>query len=285
MKLVTYLSPAKPSVPVVGVLIGTAVAPLISLSEFYDNVPAWLKRADTLTVGTLPLSGLKLAPPVLPTAKIICVAINYVKHGAESNLPTPKIPNLFARWTSCLSTTGTPVPVPKACPHGLDWEVELAAIVGSKLIDADEAEAARGILGYTVFNDLSAREGQIEAMTMGTGQWALGKNPDASAGVGSIVATADSVDAGKLRLIAKVNGEVMQDGTTADMIFSVPKLLSFASRFVTLRPGDLIATGTPDGVGFGRTPRVYMPPGTTVEVEIEGICSITHPIVDSSHRG
>jgi 2-keto-4-pentenoate hydratase/2-oxohepta-3-ene-1,7-dioic acid hydratase in catechol pathway len=137
-----------------------------------------------------------------------------------------------------------------------------------------------GVLGYTVFNDLSARAHQQASR-----QWALGKNSDRSGPVGSMVVTADALDAGSLHLETRVNGEVMQSGSTADMIFSVGELLAYASRTITLRPGDLIATGTPPGVGFVREPPVFLVPGDVVEVEVEGIGVVRTPIVDSSHRG
>ena len=217
-------------------------------------------------------------------AKIVCAAINYVKHGAEANLPTPTFPNLFARWASELVVDGAQIPVPVAEPDGLDWEVELVAIVGATTIDADEQAAAENVFGYTLANDVSGRAAQLQSVTLSTGQWALGKNVDRSCPIGSYIVSADSISATNLKLETIVDGQVMQHGTTADMVFSVPQLIAFTSRHVTLRPGDVILTGTPDGVGIGRNPRIYMKPGASLTTWVEGIGSITNKIVDSTHR-
>ncbi len=287
MRFVSYHSPDRPSRRdrAVGVVIGELVAPLAPVDEFYDDVAGWVDRARGLTRGFIPLESLRLAPPVPRDAKIVCAAINYVKHGAESKLETPSFPNLFARWSSELVVDGAAVPVPKAEPDGLDWEVELAAIVGVSVTDADEAQAARSVFGYTVANDISGRAGQLQAATLRTGQWALGKNVEKSCAIGSFVETADAVDPAALPLETIVDGKVMQSGTTADMIFSVGALIAFTSRHVTLRPGDLILTGTPDGVGLGRNPKIYMKPGSTVTCRIDRLCTITNSIVDASYRG
>jgi 2-keto-4-pentenoate hydratase/2-oxohepta-3-ene-1,7-dioic acid hydratase in catechol pathway len=163
---------------------------------------------------------------------------------------------------------------------GLDWEVELAVIIGERLTAAtDPADTSPAVLGYTVFNDVSARTHQ-----RATTQWANGKNADQSGPVGSFVVTADELDVADLRLRTTVNGQVMQDGSTAEMAIKIPDLLAYATRTISLRPGDVIATGTPAGVGFRRQPPVLMHPGDSCTVEIEGIGSVTNPIVDASHR-
>jgi 2-keto-4-pentenoate hydratase/2-oxohepta-3-ene-1,7-dioic acid hydratase in catechol pathway len=268
----------------IGVTIGESVAPLAYVDAFYGDVRGWKERAAKLKKGEIPLADLSLAPPVPRDAKIICAAINYVKHGAEAKLPTPTFPNLFARWASELVVDGTPVPVPAAEPDGIDWEVELAAIIGATTIDADENTAAANVLGYTVANDISGRAAQLQSATLSTGQWALGKNLDKSCPIGSFVVTADAISVADLKLETLVDGQVMQSGTTADMVFSVPQIIAFASRHVTLRPGDVILTGTPDGVGIGRSPRVYMKPGASLITRIEGLGSITNKIVDGTYR-
>jgi 2-keto-4-pentenoate hydratase/2-oxohepta-3-ene-1,7-dioic acid hydratase in catechol pathway len=261
------------------------VAPLAGIDEFYDDLPRWTAEASGLASGTLSLADLVPVPPVPRDAKVVCAAINYAKHGAEAKLDLPDFPNLFARWSSELVADGAAIPVPLAEPDGLDWEVELAAIVGATLTDVDEAAANAGVFGYTVANDISGRAAQLQSATLRTGQWGLGKNVEKSGAVGSIIESAEGVDPDNLRLETIVNGETMQSGTTADMLFSVAQLVAFTSRHVTLRPGDLILTGTPDGVGMARTPRVYMQPGDRVTARIEGVASITNPIVDASHRG
>jgi 2,4-didehydro-3-deoxy-L-rhamnonate hydrolase len=263
----------------IGVLIGNLVAPVATLEDFYADVPRWTEFARNQKSGTLFLNELQKAIPVPLTAKVICAAINYVEHGKEGGLPTPSFPNLFARWTSTLSTSGTPVKVPHTEPDGIDWEVELGVIIGKKINDATEQNALDGVLGYTTFNDISGRASQIQSMTLSTGQWAIGKNLDNSGAIGSVIASADSVDVKNLRITAKVNDQFMQDGTTADMIFSVSKLIEFISQSITLNPGDLIVTGTPAGVGFGRKPRVYAKKGDVMEVEVHGICAVQSPII------
>lgn len=286
MKLIAYrLKTAAPdSAALMGVLSGERITPLTSLDEFYKNTADWRKKAKTASGDTVTLADVNVAVPVPASAKIICAAINYVAHGAESKLPTPQFPNLFARWASTLSTSGTPVVVPATEPDGIDWEVELAAIIGSPLLEADAEQAAQGILGYTPFNDISGRASQIQSMTLSTGQWGIGKNLDNSGAVGSVITTSDAYDPRNKRLTAKVDGAVMQDGTTADMVFDVPTLIQFITRTITLNPGDLIATGTPAGVGFGRNPRVYAKPGSVMEVEIEGLGVVTSPIVARPSR-
>lgn len=286
MRFVGYITPGgrDPQDRMMGAVIDDMVAPLAAVDAFYEDLPGWRQRALELSEGEIPLLGLTLAPPVPRDAKIVCAAINYVKHGAEAKLPTPTFPNLFARWASELVVDGADIPVPAAEPHGLDWEVELAVIVGATTIDADETTAAQSVLGYTVANDVSGRAAQLQSTTLSTGQWALGKNVDRSCPIGSFIVTADAISAANLKLETVVDGHVMQHGTTADMVFSVPQLIAFTSRHVTLRPGDVILTGTPDGVGIGRNPRVYMKPGTVLTSWIEGIGSITNKIVDSTHR-
>ena len=286
MRFVGYIKSGgrDPQDRMMGVVIGDKVAPLAAIDVFYDDLSAWKQRASGLKKGEIPLAGLSLAPPVPRDAKIVCAAINYVKHGAEANLPTPAFPNLFARWASELVVDGADIPVPAAEPDGLDWEVELAAIVGTTAIDADEKTAAASVFGYTVANDVSGRAAQLQSTTLSTGQWALGKNVDKSCPIGSFVVTADAISATNLKLETIVDGHVMQHGTTADMVFSVPELIAFTSRHVTLRPGDVILTGTPDGVGIGRNPRIYMKPGASLTTWVEGIGSITNKIVDSTYR-
>jgi 2-keto-4-pentenoate hydratase/2-oxohepta-3-ene-1,7-dioic acid hydratase in catechol pathway len=286
MRFIAYIKSGgrDPQDRMIGVIIGAASAPLANVDAFYEDVPGWKERAGKLDKGEVPLADLSLAPPVPRDAKIICAAINYVKHGVEAKLPTPTFPNLFARWASELVVDGTPIPVPAAEPDGIDWEVELAAIVGATTIDADENTAGANVLGYTVANDVSGRAAQLQSATLSTGQWALGKNLDKSCPIGSFVVSADAISVADLKLETIVDGQIMQSGTTADMAFSVPRIIAFASRHATLRPGDVILTGTPDGVGIGRSPRVYMKPGASLTTRIEGLGSITNKIVDCTHR-
>lgn len=275
MRLTAYLDNGRPTM---GVVVGDNVSPLTSVRDFYEDVQGWMAEAAQTEDGSYPVRDLVPAIPVPETAKVICVALNYPMHAKESSADLPDLPNLFARWWATLVTDGTPIPVPVDEP-GLDWEVELAVVIGSPLSAVNAAEAPAGILGYTVFNDVSARNHQYA-----TGQWANGKNSDQSGPISSTIVTADEIDPADLRLWTQVNGEMMQDGTTADMAIKIPRLLEYASRTITLRPGDVVATGTPAGIGFRRDPPVLMVPGDTVEVGVEGIATVRNPVVDASHR-
>jgi 2-keto-4-pentenoate hydratase/2-oxohepta-3-ene-1,7-dioic acid hydratase in catechol pathway len=186
----------------------------------------------------------------------------------------PEHPTLFGRWTASLSVGGVPAPVPVG-EAGLDWEGEVAAYVAEPLRDAGPAAAANAVFGYSTFNDLTARRAQKF-----TSQWTLGKNGDRSGPMGPIV-TADEVGDLRdgLRVRTRVNGSVVQDGNTRDMIFPVGDVLSLISRTLTLNPGDVIATGTPDGVGYVRTPPWLLQPGDVVEVEIDRLGTLRTPIV------
>ncbi|MEU4541686.1 fumarylacetoacetate hydrolase family protein, partial [Streptosporangium sp. NPDC023825] len=253
-----------------GVLIGgDRVAPLAEAGEFYEDLPGWTAKARDLSGGEpgpheRALGELSLAPAVAGSARVVCVGLNYRAHAAEGGFPIPETPAIFGRWTASLAVDGTPVPVPPD-EAGLDWEVELVAVVGAELRCVDEETALAGVFGYATFNDLSARRAQRL-----TAQWTLGKNSDHSGPIGPVV-TADEVGdpAGGLRLVTRVNGEVVQDGDTKDMIFPVGRVLAHLSRTMTLRPGDLVATGTPAGVGHARTPARFLRPGDVVEVEID----------------
>ncbi|MEX5634257.1 fumarylacetoacetate hydrolase family protein [Parafrankia sp. FMc2] len=257
------------------------VARIAEVDDFYADLPRWAEvaRAATAADSEHDLDDLTLAPPVPAGARVLGMGLNYHAHAAETGLDLPKRPPIFGRWTASLVVDGTPVPVPPG-ERGLDWEGELAAVVGTRLTDVDEDTALRGVFGYAAFNDLSARRAQGASA-----QWTLGKNADRSGPMGSVV-TADQVgDPGAgLRLVTRVNGEVVQDGDTSDMIFSVGRILSFVSRTVTLNPGDLLITGTPAGVGYIRTPPRYLGPGDVVDVWVERVGSVRNPVVDASAR-
>ena len=254
----------------------TAVAPV---EEFYADLGRWLPIAREVREGELALSEVTLAPPVPASARVICIGLNYRAHAAEGGFTPPEHPTIFGRWTASLSVGGTPVPVPANEP-GLDWEGEVAAVVGTRLTDVDSATAARGVFAYAAFNDLTARVAQKL-----TQQWTLGKNADRSGPLGPLV-TADEVGdlAAGLRVRTRVNGETVQDGNTRDMIFDVGDLLSRISRTFTLNPGDVIATGTPEGVGYVREPPRFLRPGDEVEVEIDRLGVLRNAIVPADRR-
>jgi 2,4-diketo-3-deoxy-L-fuconate hydrolase len=236
------------------------VAPV---DQFYADVQRGLALAAQCGAGEA--SG-ELAVFVPATAKILCAGLNYVNHAAEARQELPAHPDVFARWASTLVPTGAGVPVPSNEP-GLDWEGELAAVIGAELKNATPDEVERSIVGYTILNDLSARHHQ-----RATRQWAIGKNADRSAPFGPELVTSDEIgDPYALRLVTRVDGQVMQDGRTVDMIFRVGQIGAYASETMTLRPGDVISTGTPHGIGSTRTPPVFLTPGSVVEVQIDRI--------------
>ena len=254
----------------VAVQLGDRVTPIAEVGEFYADLESSLEQARKVTDGELSLADVELAPPVPPSARVICIGLNYRAHAAEGGFTPPEHPTVFGRWVASLTAGGTPAPVPANEP-GLDWEGEVAAIVGQQLTDVDTATAASGVLGYATFNDLTARTAQKL-----TAQWTLGKNGDRSGPMGPLV-TADEVGdpADGLRVVTRVNGETVQDGNTRDMIFSIPDLVAYISSYTTLLPGDVILTGTPDGVG-------PMLAGQEVTIEIEGIGSLTNPVASAT---
>jgi 2,4-didehydro-3-deoxy-L-rhamnonate hydrolase len=263
----------------VAVQLGDRVTPVAEVAEFYADLPHWLDVARKGTDGELSVGDVELVPPVPPSARVICIGLNYRAHAAEGGFTPPEHPTVFGRWVASLTAGGTPVPVPAGEP-GLDWEGEVAAVVGTQLTDVDEATALAGVLGYAAFDDLTARTAQKL-----TAQWTLGKNADRSGPMGPLV-TADETGspADGWRVRTRVNGETVQDGNTRDMVFGVGDLLSRISRTLTLQPGDVLATGTPQGVGYVRTPPWLLQPGDVVEVEIDHLGTIRTPVVGPEER-
>ena len=263
----------------VAVQLGDRVTPIAEVGDFYAELDHWLPRARGAEVGQLALADVELAPPVPPSARVVCIGLNYRAHAAEGGFTPPEHPTVFGRWVASLTAGTTPAPVPANEP-GLDWEGEVAVVVGRRLTDVDEDTAAAGVLGYAAFNDLTARTAQKL-----TAQWTLGKNADRSGPMGPLV-TADEAGspADGWRVRTRVNGETVQDGNTRDMIFGVPDLLARISRTVTLEPGDVIATGTPEGVGYVRTPPWLLRPGDVVEVEVDHLGVLRTPVVGAEER-
>ncbi|MCE0764909.1 fumarylacetoacetate hydrolase family protein [Pseudonocardia kujensis] len=254
---------------------GDKARPLAPAGAFYADARRYLDRP---TEELVDVASLDLAPAVPITARIFCVGINYRSHAGESKelagLDEPALPMIFGRWQQSLVVEGTPVPAPPN-EAGLDWEVELAAVIGSPVWRGDEATALDHVLGYAAFNDLSARRKQLE-----TPQFTIGKNADLSGPISEIV-TADEVGdiSAGLRVTTHVNGELMQDGNTRDLIHTVPRIIAYITDTLTLQPGDVIATGTPGGVGAGRKPPVFLTDGDEVVVTVEQVGSVRTPIV------
>ena len=259
---------------------GTKVTVIAPLAEFWADASGHLTREPAGP--TLDVAAVERVPPVLPDARVICIGLNYLKHVAEGSLrdqPLPEFPTLFARWTRSLTVDGAQVPVP-ANEDGLDWEGEIVAYVGASLVDATPDEALAAVVGYSTFNDLTSRRAQKL-----TTQWILGKNGDNSGPLGPLVPAAEVGDLRDgLQVQTRVNGETMQSGSTDEMVYTVGDTLSLISHTFTLQPGDLLATGTPSGVGYARTPPVLLQPGDVVEVEVERLGVLRNTVVDNATR-
>jgi len=209
----------------------------------------------------------RLGSPFARPSKIICIGLNYADHAHETNAPLPPEPVIFMKATSAIVGPNDNVVVPKNSVK-TDWEVELAVVIGKKASYVDEADAMDYVAGYVLHNDVSEREFQLER----NGTWDKGKGCDTFAPLGPFLATADEIeDPHNLHLWLKVNGEIMQYGTTSNFIFTLPQVISYTSQFMTLLPGDIISTGTPAGVGLGMKPPVYLKPGDVIELGIDGL--------------
>src|SRR5262249_787749 len=226
----------------------------------------------------LPLDSVKPALPIWPAGKIICVGLNYVLHAKEGGHAIPTYPSFFLRVPTSLLAAGAPVIRPKASVQ-LDYECELAIVIGKGGRHIPEAAALEHVFGYTLFNDVSVRDFQRK-----TSQWTPGKNFDATGPTGPWVVSADERPPGAsgLRMMTRLNGETMQASNTADMIFSTARTVSLLSEFMTLEPGDIIATGTPSGVAHARKPPPWMKAGDRIEVEVERIGVLANPIIDEA---
>jgi 2,4-didehydro-3-deoxy-L-rhamnonate hydrolase len=211
--------------------------------------------------------------PIDRPGKIVCVGLNYRDHASESGLDLPTRPLLFAKWQTSLVGPGEDIVLPSITDE-VDFEAELGVVIGSTARAVAVDDALEHVAGYICVNDVSARDAQ-----MGDGQWTRGKSFDTFCPVGpALVPAAEVADPQALAIRCLVNGEALQDSTTAEMVFSVAQLIAFTSEGITLEPGDLIATGTPAGVGFARKPPVFLRDGDEVTVEIEGIGALTNPV-------
>jgi 2-keto-4-pentenoate hydratase/2-oxohepta-3-ene-1,7-dioic acid hydratase in catechol pathway len=216
-----------------------------------------------------------ILPPVSP-CNILALGLNYRQHADETSVSYPEIPILFLKATTSVIGHMSPILLPKAGPTNVDYEAELAVIIGKKTKNVSRSEAMDSILGYTCANDVSARDWQIEKQKK---QWARGKSFDTFCPLGPYLVTRDEIpDPQNLRIRTILNGKTVQDSNTCDMIFDIPAIISDLSRSMTLLPGTVILTGTPEGVGFTRQPPIYLQDGDIVTVEIEGIGQLTNPV-------
>jgi 2,4-didehydro-3-deoxy-L-rhamnonate hydrolase len=209
----------------------------------------------------------RLASPIARPSKIVCVGLNYAKHAKETGAALPPEPVLFMKSTTAMVGPFDDIIIPKGSVK-TDWEVELAIVISKKASYVTEADALDYVAGYVLHNDVSERAFQMER----NGTWDKGKGCDTFAPIGPFLATADEIaDVHNLRLWLKLNGKMMQDSSTSDLIFNIPFLISYISQFMTLLPGDVISTGTPAGVGLGFNPPIYLKDGDVVELGIDGL--------------
>jgi acylpyruvate hydrolase len=221
------------------------------------------------------LSEVRLLPVVPRPGKIVCVGLNYADHAKEGGNARPKYPDFFFRGSTSLVAHGQPMVLPHVS-NRFDFEAELAVIIGQSVRHAKPANALDAVAGYACFNDGTLRDYQKR-----TSQWTIGKNFDGTGGFGPWMVTPDELPAGAVgvNICSRLNGQVMQQANTRDMLWSVAEIIVLISECLTLEPGDVIATGTPAGVGYARNPPVFMRAGDTIEIEIEGIASLCNPIL------
>ena len=214
-----------------------------------------------------------MAVPIPRPGKIVCVGLNYRDHAEEQGAELPEAPLLFAKFTTSLIGPGEPIVIPPIVTK-CDYEAELGVVLGATVRQVSRENALEAVAGYVVANDVSARDLQF-----GDGQWTRGKSPDTFCPVGPLVPAADVPDPHSLPIRAILNGEVVQDSTTANLVFGVDEVISYASQTATLEAGDLILTGTPAGVGIFRDPPRLLGPGDEITIEIDGVGTLTNPVV------
>ena len=282
MRLIAFQSQGQPAI---GLRLGQEVVDLTAaglpatLDALLRAGPEGLaaaQRAGASARSRLPLAGIAWLPPLQSPSKAIAVGLNYVDHAAEGNFEPPKYPVLFHRFPSSWVGHGQPLVRPHVSTQ-FDYEGELVVVIGKAGRYIDKAKALDHVAGYSLFNDGSIRDYQFKSA-----QWMMGKNFDRSGAFGPELVTADELPAGAagLKLQTRLNGRVMQEADTRDMIFDVATLVSVCSEPFALQPGDIIIAGTPAGVGFARKPPVFMMAGDVCEVEIEGVGLLSNPVVD-----
>lgn len=284
MKLVSFLSPRGPRL---GAIEGDEVVDLGATPEGVTDLSTALAQGRDLNAllsavrASAPrhaLATLRLAPAVVRPGKIVCLGLNYADHAREGGRARPEHPWIFLRSATSLAAPGAPVTRPRISEQ-LDFEAELAVVIGRRLHQASGPQALDAVFGYACFNDISVRDYQRR-----TPQWTLGKNFDGTGSLGPFVATADELPVGAqgLRIQCRLNGTTVQDANTRDMLFGVQETLVLLSECMTLEPGDVIAMGTPAGVGAARQPPLWMKHGDTVEVEIDGLGVLRNRIEDEA---
>ncbi|MEP6788314.1 MAG: fumarylacetoacetate hydrolase family protein [Acidobacteriota bacterium] len=235
-----------------------------------------IPAGDAVASGELPVIDrreIKLEAPVPRPGKIICIGLNYRNHAIESGMEIPKSPIIFSKFVTCVAAPNDSILLPIGSEK-VDYEAEFAVVIGRRAKNVKLEDAMNYVFGYTNFNDVSARD-----MQFADGQWQRGKSCDTFAPFGEFVVTKDEIaDPHDLRIQFRLNGETLQDSNTSELIFRIPELIEFLSRSITLEPGDVIATGTPPGVGFARKPPIFLKDGDIAEVEVEGLGVLSNPV-------
>lgn len=238
--------------------------------------PEWREIAQAAQGRAVPVAEISpedWAPVVVAPRKIVCIGVNYREHIAEMGREVPDYPTMFTKYPEALIGAGDPIIVPPYAADFVDWEAELAVVIGSRVRRADEESALSAIAGYTVLNDISMRDWQNRTL-----QWLPGKSFESTTPVGPVLVTPDEVPE-TARITTEVEGELVQLGSIDDLVFGPAAIVSYISQIFPLDPGDIVATGTPGGVGHARTPARYLTPGMTVVTTIEGIGSLHNTVV------
>ena len=255
---------------------------IVDLRAIFPEIPdvgehffadGWLQRIEKIKVPGEQLD-VRLGCPINRPSKIICLGLNYLDHREESGFEKPQKPLLFSKTPNALTGPFDPILLPRSCDQ-IDWEAELAVVIGKAGKRIAASKALDYVAGLSVMNDVSGRQAQFS-----DGQWFRGKSFDTFAPMGPALVTVDEIDnLQRLKVTARVNGKLMQDGNSADMLFDIPTIIAFISQDITLWPGDIISTGTPSGVGIFRDPPVLLEKGDVVECEVEGVGTICNTII------
>ena len=259
-------------IPIHGAGLSSVLEVIAGGADAQDRVRRWIGGPPSSH--SLDPASLTFAAPIPRPPKLICIGLNYRDHAAESKLAIPEVPTMFAKFPTAVIGPGHPIVLPKNSAKP-DYEAEFAVVIGRRGRHVAEDRWRDYVFGYTILNDVSARDFQ-----MATSQWMIGKTFDTFAPFGPAIVTADEIaDPHNLRISLTLTGETMQDSNTSNLIFKLPQLIAYLSSVFTLEPGDIIATGTPAGVGFARKPPRWLQPGDEVRIRIEGLGELVNPVV------
>jgi 2-keto-4-pentenoate hydratase/2-oxohepta-3-ene-1,7-dioic acid hydratase in catechol pathway len=239
------------------------------------NIWDWVQTNPKLAASSaIPVQEVRIAAPISNPGKVVCVGNNYMDHCIEQNVEPPKKPMIFSKWATCIIGDGEDIVLPPESEQ-VDYEAELAVVIGKGGKNISEEEAFDHVFGYTILNDVSARDIQFEDV-----QWVRGKSFDTFAPLGPVIVTKDEIeDPHNLDIRLEVNGEPLQDSNTKHLIFNIPHIISYLSKGFTFQPGDIIATGTPHGVGVFRNPQIFLQPGDSCKIEIQSIGVLENKVI------